>query len=571
VKDDNDRHRDGTLPSDPFAGAEPIDGSGEPWGNPLPLGQTANVPAFPAEVLPPWLKNWVVALAEALQCPVDLPAMLALAILSLSCAKKLKVQVRPDWDEPLNLYVAVALKPGESKSPAFTAAIRPVAQYVAEEQRRMEPQIRAAAARYDVATKRIDHLKIQAAKAGDAERHVRLLKEIEEAVLEQAALYVPAQLRMILDDVTAESLEVVLRQQGGRIGILSDEGGPFELMGGRYSEGVPNIDIYLKGHSGSPISTDRISRSGGSVRNPAITIGLAIQPDVITGLQEKKGFRGRGLLARFLWSVPTSLVGERLADSPPVPEQVRAAYEEAIAALLRIPVEKDETGEIRPDMIDLHRKAYALLVEFKGTIEKHLGPSGELESIADWGNKLGGTLVRLAGLLHLADRAGLRQGGQFEQIGEGEMRRALRLADYLRAHAGSAFDMMSANPIARDARYILAWIRRTGTAAFTTHELYQAARARFRAPAEMDPPLVLLVEHLLIRPRTARQRSGRGRPPSASFEVNPAIHSQNSRNSEAPAMDGDFVNFVHGSEQPQNQSPTFNDPVGASQEVTDHV
>ncbi|TPW16875.1 MAG: DnaB domain-containing protein helicase domain-containing protein [bacterium] len=568
MKDDNDRLRDGTLPSDPIADAEPIDGSGEPWADPLPLGPSAKVPAFPVDVYPAWLQDWVVALAEALQCPVDLPAMLALAVLSLSCAKKFNVLVRDDWDEPINVYVAVALKPGESKSPAFAAAMRPVGRFVAEEQKRLEPQIRAAAARYDVAAKRVENLKVQAAKAIDADKYAKLLKELDEAVWEQAALVVPAQLRLVLDDVTAESLEVVLRQQGGRIAIMSDEGGPFELMGGRYSEGVPNIDIYLKGHSGSAISTDRISRAGGSVQCPAMTIGLAIQPDVISGLQAKKGFRGRGLLARFLWCVPTSRVGHRHPDPHPVPAGVRAAYEEAIGALLRLPAEKDNMGEVRPEMIPLHRKGHALMVDLKRSVEPDLGPSGELESVADWGNKLGGTSLRLAGLLYLADHAGHLVDGQ---IGEGEMRRALRLADYLNAHAQIAFDMMSSDPVARDARYILAWIQRTRAMSFTTHELYQAARARFKAPAEMDPPLDLLVDHLLIRRRAAPPRSGRGRPPSAGFEVNPGIHTQNSRKSRWRTEGGNFVNFVNGPEDPEIETPPVADSAGASQEVIDHV
>jgi replicative DNA helicase len=242
---------------------------------------------------------------------------------------------------------------------------------------------------------------------------------VEEAVLEHASIEIPAVLRLILDDVTSESLEKVLREQGGRIAIMSDEGGPFELMGGRYSDGIPNIDVYLKGHSGSPISTDRIGREGGSVQNPAITIGLAIQPDVIISLQNKKGFRGRGLLARFLWSIPQSRVGSRVADSPPVPEEVRQAYEEAVFQLLDIPIEKDELGEVHSRKIELDREAYALLVEFKNAIEPSLGPGGELESIADWGNKLAGTVVRLAGLLHLADRAAETAECGQDQIGEG--------------------------------------------------------------------------------------------------------------------------------------------------------
>ncbi|MBK8166587.1 MAG: DUF3987 domain-containing protein [bacterium] len=313
--------------------------------------------------------------------------MLGLAVLALCGAKRYKVHVLQGWDEPLNLYVAVALKPGEAKSPAFAAAIRPVARFVAEERKRTDPEIRAAMARADVAAKRTDHLKTLAAKASQPEDYAKSLALVEEAVFEQGAIEVPAPLRLVLDDVTSESLEAVLRQQGGRIAIMSDEGGPFELMGGRYSNGVPNIDIYLKGHSGGQITTDRIGREGGSIQEPAVTIGLAIQPDVISSLRDKKGFRGRGLLARFLWAIPESIVGSRAPDAPPVPMEVSQAYEEAVTSLLRRPTLKDETGEIRSRFMDFSPAAYDLLVGLKATNEPKLGLAGEFESVADWGTR----------------------------------------------------------------------------------------------------------------------------------------------------------------------------------------
>jgi len=75
---------------------------------------------------------------------------------------------------------------------------------------------------------------------------------------------------------------------------------------------------------------------------------MTVQPDVITGLQEKKGFRGRGLLARFLWSIPKSRVGSRNADPAAVPEETRRTYEAAVSELLAIPCERDDQGEIVP-------------------------------------------------------------------------------------------------------------------------------------------------------------------------------------------------------------------------------
>jgi len=67
-------------------------------------------------------------------------------------------------------------------------------------------------------------------------------------------------LRLIADDVTAESLELVMRQQGGRIAVFSDEGGPFELMGGRYSEGTPQYRHLPQGAQRSSILHRRIGR-----------------------------------------------------------------------------------------------------------------------------------------------------------------------------------------------------------------------------------------------------------------------------------------------------------------------
>jgi replicative DNA helicase len=478
--------------------------------------------------------------------------------------------VRSDWEEPVNLYIAVALKPGESKSPAFAKAIQPIVRFVAEQWKCLEPQIKTATARYDIVSKRIEQLKARAAKEDDPGERATIANEVDKALMEQAALQVPILPRLIVDDATAESLELVMRQQGGRIGIFSDEGGPFELMGGRYSDGIPNLDVYLKGHSGSSISTDRIGRVGGSVQNPAITIGLAIQPDVIMELHAKKGFRGRGLLARFLWVVPQSRVGTRHGDSPPVPRTVQETYEAAVTRLLSAPMERDKQGEIISRAIPIDERAYAILVAFKDTIEPALGSSGDLEAIADWGNKLPGTVVRLACLLHLADRAGETDLSP-NLVGEREMLRALQISEFLCAHARIAFDMMDSDPIARSARHVLAWIQRTGATSFTGHQAYQALRAHFRAPAEMEAPLGLLIDHEIIRQRPAVPRTGPGRKPTPTYDVNPAIHARNTRNAHCPAFqlgNGDSVHFVQGSEEPISQSSDL--PV-QERRPTDHV
>ena len=64
---------------------------------------------------------------------------------------------------------------------------------------------------------------------------------------------------------------------------------------------------------------------------PRLSIGLSPQPDVLRGLASKPGFRGRGLLGRFLYLLPPSPLGYRALCSDPVPASVRAAYAAGLA------------------------------------------------------------------------------------------------------------------------------------------------------------------------------------------------------------------------------------------------
>jgi replicative DNA helicase len=101
---------------------------------------------------------------------------------------------------------------------------------------------------------------------------------------------------------------------------------------------------------------------------------------------------------------------------------------------------------------------------------------------------------------------------------------AITIGRYLTDHALATFDLMGgADPTLDDARYLLAWIERTGAKAFTRRELFTALpRGRFAKVDALDPPLALLVEHSYLRPLPPPERSaGPGRPASPGFEVNP--------------------------------------------------
>jgi replicative DNA helicase len=491
---------------------------GHHWEPSVPFGSGGEVPAFPVEVLPSWLGEYVAAVATATQTPPDLAGMLALAVLATIAAGAVEVEPRPGWREPLCLFVAVGMDAGARKSAVFTALTRPVADFERNQAAAALPGITETATLRRIADQGAATAEAAAAKAPASQQEEARAEAIARAA-EAASLVVPPLPRWLVDDATPEALAGLLATYG-RIALLSPEGDVFDQMAGRYNQAAgPNLGVYLKGHAGDLLKVDRRGRPPEYVERPCLTIGLAVQPEVLRGLAGRPGFGGRGLLARFLYSLPASLVGRRQAGAPPVPKTVADRYAlelHALAASLTA-----SAGAEGPAVLTLDQESGELLLGFERDLEPRLAAgSGDLAQLAGWAAKLAGATCRLAALLHLAEQ--LRDGWA-RPIGPDTFAAAVRLADYLTEHARAVFDLMGADARVEDARWLLDWISRSGRAQFTRRDAHLAApRGRFPKATNLDPALVLLEEHGYLR-RVDADPSGPkgGRPPSPRFLVNP--------------------------------------------------
>ena len=323
--------------------------------------------------------------------------------------------------------------------------------------------------------------------------------------------------RIVADDVTPEAAATLLAEQGGRLAVISAEGGIFDVIAGRYSSSVPNLDVWLKGHSGDSLRVDRKGRPSEYVRRPALTLGLMIQPAVLTAIARHETFRGRGLLARFLYAVPPSRGGHRQVGMPPVPEPVAAAWDTLVRDLA-----VTLAGWHDPAVVVLDPAAAELAIEMEAALEPELGPRGTLEHLADWGSKLTGATLRIACLLHLDDDP---QGSWRLPIGVDTLRRAGRLADYYRAHPLVAFDAMRADPTVADAEHLLEMIRRIGRPVVSTRDVFTvASRSRFPKVGDLEPPLAMLDDHGYISAAAQPERAEkRGCKPSPLWAVSPHV------------------------------------------------
>jgi hypothetical protein len=485
----------------------------EEWAVPVALGG-ADTPAFPVSVLPGWLRGFVTETARAQQVPVDLPAVLALAAVATGAGGRVVVEVSPGWREPLNIYAAVVLPPGERKSPVFRVVADPIAdvEHVLIEKAR--PKIVEAQALRATAKKAAERAVNEAAKAEPNKRDAAAMAAAEAAALADA-VEIPPLPRLLAEDATPEALASLMAEQGGRMAVLSDEGDVFELMAGRYSKdrSMPNLAVYLKGWDGGTLRVDRKGRPPEHIKRPALTFGLAIQPAVLRALTDQPGFRGRGLLARFLWALPTSYVGWRDTNPRPADQTVLATYATRLGALVEHLAEWTD-----PAVLTLGTAAHEAFVAWAGELEPRMRPSGDLAVIRDWVAKLVGQAARLAALLHLAEHGAA--DAVRRQVAVAHTNAAVALGRYFLAHAVAAFEQMGADGTLDAAKAVAPWVCDQET--FTRRDLHQAHRSRFPKAADVDPVLELFETHGWVRQRPQPRQRG-GRPPSPVYDVNPQL------------------------------------------------
>ena len=486
------------------------------WPEPVPLTSKRPVPPFPITALPTWLRAKAEAIAHDTQTPVDLAGTLALACLATAAAGKVRVNVRPEtgWSEPVNLYLVAALPPGSRKSPVFDSMAAPIIAAEKHLQETMAPVITTLAVDRKAADDYASRMADQFAKASEHERD-GARHEAHAAALAAQAIVVPETPRLFTDDVTAESASTLLAEQGGRMAVLSAESEIFNEMAGRYS-GNPNMNIFLKGHAGDAIRVDRKGRGPEAIDHPALTLGVCTQPTVLADLAAIPGAAGRGLLARFLFTIPEVNIGKRQTKPTPADPAGHADYALNLTSLILSLRDLDE-----PARLTLSPQASTLLDAAAEDFEHAMDEGGALAHLRDWSAKAVGAMMRITGLLHLA--AHLRDGWDrpisLETIIAGHA-----LIEYYTAHTLAAFDLMTTDPATERAANLLAWIERTAPTRFTAREAFSAlTRAKFPKMTDLDPALALLEQHGYLRRLPAPPSSGRGRPPAPEYETNPHL------------------------------------------------
>ena len=478
------------------------------WEPPIPFNDI-ELPLFPIDTLPLTLRDMASAIAEATQTPVDMAAIKVLAVIATCVQGKYRVRGKSDYTEPVNIYTVAVLPPAERKSAVDGLTNKALTEYERTKNETNKVEIARSKAKKEVLGKAVELAKTKLAKGDISE------SELYQAQDEFTNFTEIKAIRLMADDVTPEALASLLADNGGKMSVISSEGGIFEILKGRYSQSM-NLDAFLKGHSNDPMRIDRKGREPEYIESPCLTVSLSIQPHVLNGIMSNETFRGCGLSARFLYCIPKSKVGSRRFETNPIPDDVVKSYRDLIFGLLDLPQHSE------PTIINLSPEAYTIYAEYQDDFEPRL--TDDLANISDWAGKLRGAVLRIAGLLHLAKNCSYTTPFDNNPLISCEtINSAIEIGCYFIEHAQAAYSIMGgADESLKLAQYILTRLEKHRPTHFTTGELLKLCK-RFKTVCELTKPLNVLKERGYIRVENIPY-TGTGRPPGYMYYVNPIFY-----------------------------------------------
>jgi hypothetical protein len=482
-------------------------------GEPIPLTARVPIPAFPVGALPNRIGAMVTAVSEFTQTDPAMAGTSALSSLSACTGGRVVIEVRTGWREPLHTYTATVAHPGERKSSVQQFMVFPILDTERDLLAATNGARTEAITRKDIATLEAATLKTAAAKTEGKTDKDDAVRAAVSAARAADLIEVPPAVRLVADDATPEAASSLLAEQGGRLAIISAEGGIFDIIAGRYSGNVPNMDLWLKGHSGDMLKIDRKNREPECIPTPALTLGLMIQPAVLDAIAAITAFRGRGLLARFLYAFPVSKVGRRAIAPEPIPAAVVTSYNKTVAALAR---DLYHLGDKRA-VLTLSGVAAEAMANIERAVEPQLCSDGELGSLRDWGTKYVGAVARIAGILHMGEHGASK--GPATPVNAVTVLHAHRIGEYFKACAINAFADMGGDQGTADAVYLWERVERAGVSEVSERDMLRAAQ-KFSTVAELRPAVDHLVDRGYLAPLPAPAVSlVGGRPPSPRFAV----------------------------------------------------
>jgi hypothetical protein len=505
---------------------------------PLQFQEPPRVLTFPLEVFPASLQAYAREVASSTLTPLDFVGAAMLTTAGAAIGQSVNIKLKRRWPEPPLLFMILVASPGKTKTPVIRTVTQPLANI--DVRLRQESQ----------------------ELLNEWKKAVKAKKKDES---DDDPGPPPPGRRAVVKDITRESLVLVLEVNPHGVLCDPDEAAAWLGSFNQYKVKGNDRQFWLSIWSCTAISVDR---KGGNesrhVQHPFAAVIGGMPPDILTMCRGENG-PNDGLLDRILFSFPEDFPPQRWTELE-LSEDSENAWLDAINRLHAKPMQIDDDGVERPRLISLSAEAMPAWIDWFNshsdeTEEMPVRQEGSLSKMKSHAARFALILSQLrracdqypddavplpevtadtgesaGGQLDLYVHVGINPDGQVDLI---DVQGAIKLAEYFKSHLQRIVHHMSGGLGNSDAKPVVDWIRRKGSATFREAEVGEDLR-RFRKNADLlKSVLKSLVEAGAIRPSSEpMDPHKRGPKPSPAYEVHPDLLSAPEISSNS-ANDGD--------------------------------
>jgi len=429
----------------------------------------AEVLEFPVQVLPFTLRTFCEAVAEAVNCPVDLPALFVLTVAGTAIGNSYAIAIKPGWVEPPILWTAVVGVAGSAKTPAMRAAMEPLKKY----QSRLQAEFKERKKQY----------------AADLDAYNRELAVIRDNARKNKANFAappeqpvePVMSQIIANDATREALAQLLHANPRSMVYEQDELAGWVGAMDAYRQGGDR-PWWLSCWSATSIMVNRVGKKEPLwVPRPFISVTGGIQPSLLSDLIATEG-KEDGFTPRILWCFPDPWPEDY--DENGVDDATRSEYQQVIDYLLQLQPAGIEEAEMVPHVVGMSpdgKETWRKWIDGHNAEMNH--PDFAPRMYAPWA-KFRTYCARLALILHLCRWACGETTS--EQVDRKSILAAAALVAYFKTHARRAHDWLHADGQDKQIQLAVAWLRRRGgTGTAREMQRYKVANVKTRDDAQL--------------------------------------------------------------------------------------
>ena len=373
--------------------------------------------AFPLEVLPPPLHQFVSSAEKALGTPIDFLATAILFAVSVAVGNTHLIELKRGSRQSGLLFLILIGNPNSNKTKALQVPLQPIFDRDSESYENYRREM----AEYEVVQTLSKKERDDAGMSGSNEH--------------------PIWKKIIIQDATPEAVANIHLNNLRGIAIYRDEIAGWFKGFNRYNSGGEQ-EFWLSTWSGTPISVDRKTSDPVHIRRPFIPISGTIQPGILEELA-KDNRRSNGFVDRLLFVWPDGLEKPMWTEDE-MPIQLRDTYNEGINKLLDLTFDEEN----KPHVLSLCPTAKKRLFLFFNKENKPLCDQAENELLKGIYGKFDLHTARLCLILQMLWWA--FESVEKDQIELQTVERAIKLTEFFRANALKVYDrLQNDNPVDR--------------------------------------------------------------------------------------------------------------------------